>query len=140
VAYEITDGASTEGTCVASQLNSLIIGGTLLAAGIGVAFGLLVTYFADLQDEASTPAAATVWRLMSTSLSYAIGWTNFNALSLSLGCLPGNMYYYVQTQVSNAVSLTALALLSYFYLVPYVEARQPVRRTDCFVRILKDIR
>jgi hypothetical protein len=133
-------GLSSEGSCVVGFANAEVTGGLLLSLGLTLFYGFLSMWAADKEEAASTPQMATVWQLLSASFSYAIGWGFFNTLRIPLDCLPGDMYYYVGTQVSNAATLTALSLFNYFCIVPFIERKKPIRRTDKLVRIFKDIR
>jgi hypothetical protein len=78
-------------------------------------------------------------RTQATSFSYAIGWTFFTALTLSMGCLPGNFEYYVITQLTRAVPLSLFSLAVYFKLLPWLHLHTPFPRTELFIDILKDV-
>ena len=91
----MTSGESTDGSCTDDYLGWQIFGALSLALALCLIYGVTSFWAAEQKDKADTRQCAAVWDLLATSFSYAIGWAFFNALTMCMGCLPGNMGYYV---------------------------------------------
>lgn len=139
VSYYITEGQSTGGDCVLAYKTAQVIGALVVGLAVCAIFTSLSFYACEASERAVSMPWATVWKLIATSFSYAIGWSFFTALDLSMGCLPGNMNYYLVTQLTRAVPFTIVGVLVYFKLIAYIHRRQPFTRTDIFIDIIKDV-